>query len=59
MGVDILSPVFGTLYPSSYCEACKDFGYGCQLESQAHIPRDQGNIYYLGAFFRVLVVEVH
>ena len=57
--MEILSPFFGTLYPSFYWAACKDFSYGCQLEFQAHIPRDQGNIYYLGAFFRVLVVEVH
>lgn len=51
MGVEILSPLFGTLYPGFYWAAHEDFSYQHRPQSQAHIPRDQGDFYYMGAFF--------
>ncbi|VCW84458.1 unnamed protein product [Gulo gulo] len=59
VGMEILSSLFGTLHPSFYQVDHEDFSYQCQSQSQAHIPRDQGDVYYMGAFFRGLVVEVH
>lgn len=46
-------PLFGTLYPIFYQVAHEDCSYQCQSQSQAHIPRDQGDIYYLRAFWEV------
>ncbi|XP_032715272.1 histo-blood group ABO system transferase 2-like [Lontra canadensis] len=59
VGMESLSPLFGTLHPSFYWVSHEDFSYQCQPQSQAYIPRGQGDIYYLGAFFGGLVVEVH
>ena len=59
VGVDILSPLFGTLHPSFYGAARECFTYEHRPQSQAHIPRDQGDFYYMGALFGGLVVEVH
>ena len=39
--------------------AHEDFSYQGRPQSQAHIPRDQGDVYYMGTFFWELVVEVH
>ena len=33
MGVEILLPLFGTLYPNFYLAAHKDFSYKCQPQS--------------------------
>ncbi|XP_040488064.1 histo-blood group ABO system transferase 2 isoform X2 [Ursus maritimus] len=59
VGVEILSPLFGTLHPSFYGAARKDFTYERRPRSQAHIPRDQGDFYYMGALFGGSVAEVH
>ncbi|VCW84278.1 unnamed protein product [Gulo gulo] len=59
VGMEILSPLFGTLHPSFHWVSLEDFSYQCRPLSQAHIPMDQGNIYYTGAFLRGLVVEVY
>ena len=45
-------PPFVTLYPSFYWVANENFSYACRPQSQGHIPRDQGNFYYMGAFLR-------
>uniref|UniRef100_A0A3Q7PUK9 Histo-blood group ABO system transferase 2-like n=1 Tax=Callorhinus ursinus TaxID=34884 RepID=A0A3Q7PUK9_CALUR len=57
VGMEILSPLFGTPQLGFYWAAHEDFSYAHWPESQTHIPRDQGNFYYMGAFFGELVVE--
>ena len=59
VSVEILSLLFGSLHPCFYQAACKDFSYEHWPQSQVHIPRDQGNIYYMGAFWGGSVAEVH
>ncbi|XP_044771182.1 histo-blood group ABO system transferase 2-like [Neomonachus schauinslandi] len=59
VSMEILSPIFGTLHPSFYRAALKDFSYEHRPQSQVHIPRDQGDFYYMGTFFGGSVVEVH
>uniref|UniRef100_A0A3Q7NI65 Histo-blood group ABO system transferase 2-like n=1 Tax=Callorhinus ursinus TaxID=34884 RepID=A0A3Q7NI65_CALUR len=58
VGMEILSTLFGTPRPGFYWAAHEDFSYACWPQSQTHIPSDQGNFYYMGAFFGGLVVEV-
>ena len=52
-------PPFVTLYPNFYWVANENFSYACRPQSQAHVARDQGNFYYMGAFLGRSVVEVH
>ncbi|KAF3829704.1 hypothetical protein GH733_003968 [Mirounga leonina] len=59
MSMAILSPLFSTLHPSFYWAAREDLSYERRLPSQAHIPRDQGDFYYMGALFGGSVAEVH
>ncbi|KAF0883041.1 BGAT2 transferase, partial [Crocuta crocuta] len=58
VGVEILAPLFGTLHPAFYGAAREDFPYERRPQSQAHIPSDQGDFYYMGAFFGGSVAEV-
>lgn len=59
VGVEILSPLFGTLHPGFYGATRQAFTYERRPQSQAYIPRDQGDFYYLGGFFGGSVSEVH
>ncbi|XP_039317175.2 histo-blood group ABO system transferase isoform X1 [Saimiri boliviensis] len=58
VGVEILSPLFGTLHPSFYGSSRAAFTYERRPQSQAYIPRDEGDFYYLGGFFGGSVQEV-
>ncbi|XP_062937712.1 histo-blood group ABO system transferase-like [Cynocephalus volans] len=58
VGVEILSPLFGTLHPGYYGRGREAFPYERRPRSQAHIPRDEGDFYYMGAFFGGSVPEV-
>ncbi|CAK7304602.1 Histo-blood group ABO system transferase [Vulpes lagopus] len=40
VGMEILSPLFGTLHPGFYGAAREAFAYECQPQSQAYILRD-------------------
>ncbi|CAD7691197.1 unnamed protein product [Nyctereutes procyonoides] len=51
VGVEILSPLFGTLHPSFYGAAREAFTDERQPQSQAYILRDEGDFYYAGGFF--------
>ena len=51
VGVEILSPLFGTLHPGFYVVAREDFTYERRPQSQVHVPRDEGEFYYAGGFF--------
>ena len=48
VSVESLSPLFGTLHSSFYRAAHKDFSYEHRPQSQAHIPTDKGDFYYMG-----------
>ncbi|KAF3813218.1 hypothetical protein GH733_018837 [Mirounga leonina] len=41
MGMEILSPLFGTLHHGFYWVAREDLSYEHWTQSQAHIPKDQ------------------
>ncbi|KAL0584213.1 Histo-blood group ABO system transferase [Plecturocebus cupreus] len=58
VGVEILSPLFGTLHPSFYRSSREAFTYERRPQSQAYIPKDEGDFYYLGGFFGGSVQEV-
>nr|XP_020145195.1 histo-blood group ABO system transferase-like [Microcebus murinus] len=58
VGVEILSPLFGTLHPGFYGRPREAFTYERRPQSQAHIPWDEGDFYYSGAFFGGSVPEV-
>nr|XP_035964053.1 histo-blood group ABO system transferase isoform X2 [Halichoerus grypus] len=58
VGVEILSPLFGTLHPGFYRAARRAFIYERRPQSQAYVPRDEGDFYYAGGFFGGSVVEV-
>ncbi|XP_012637475.1 histo-blood group ABO system transferase isoform X2 [Microcebus murinus] len=58
VGVEILSPLFGTLHPAFYGRPREAFTYERRPQSQAHIPWDEGDFYYMGAFFGGSVPEV-
>ncbi|KAM5259471.1 histo-blood group ABO system transferase isoform 3-T5 [Hipposideros larvatus] len=59
VGVEILSQLFGTLHPGFYGASREAFTYERRPQSQAYIPWDQGDFYYMGAFFGGSVSEVH
>ncbi|KAK7802355.1 hypothetical protein U0070_018105 [Myodes glareolus] len=59
VGVEILSALFGTLHPGFYRSSREAFTYERRPKSRAYIPRDEGDFYYMGAFFGGSVVEVH
>uniref|UniRef100_A0A8C8YNQ9 Uncharacterized protein n=1 Tax=Prolemur simus TaxID=1328070 RepID=A0A8C8YNQ9_PROSS len=59
MGVEILSSLFGTLHPGYYGTGRNNFAYERRPESQAYIPGDEGDFYYIGALFGGSVPEVH
>ncbi|KAM4876493.1 histo-blood group ABO system transferase 2-like [Thomomys bottae] len=59
VGVEILTPLFGTLHPGFYRAKRASFTYERRPQSQAYIPLDQGDFYYMGAFFGGSVEEVH
>ncbi|XP_062041330.1 histo-blood group ABO system transferase 2-like [Lepus europaeus] len=58
VGVEILSPLFGTLHPGFYRADRQAFTYERRPQSQAYIPPDEGDFYYLGGFFGGSVAEV-
>ncbi|XP_053060370.1 histo-blood group ABO system transferase [Acinonyx jubatus] len=58
VGVEILSPLFGTLHPGFYGAAREAFTYERRPQSQAHVPRDEGDFYYAGGFCGGSVAEV-
>ncbi|XP_048201650.1 histo-blood group ABO system transferase [Perognathus longimembris pacificus] len=58
VGAEILSPLFGTLHPGFYRARRDAFSYERRPGSQAYIPRDQGDFYYMGALFGGSVAEV-
>ncbi|XP_043293089.1 histo-blood group ABO system transferase 1-like [Cervus canadensis] len=51
VGVEIISSLFSTLHPGFYGLTQKYFEYEHQPQSQAHIPEDKGEFYYIGALF--------
>ncbi|XP_001506735.3 histo-blood group ABO system transferase 2-like isoform X1 [Ornithorhynchus anatinus] len=59
VGVEILSPLFGTLHPGFYGAERRSFTYERRPLSQAYIPPDEGDFYYMGAFFGGTVSEVY
>ncbi|XP_069314217.1 histo-blood group ABO system transferase-like [Eulemur rufifrons] len=59
VGVEILSSLFGTLHPDYYGTGRNNFAYERRPQSQAYIPGDEGDFYYIGAFFGGSVPEVH
>ncbi|XP_045878857.1 histo-blood group ABO system transferase 2-like isoform X2 [Meles meles] len=58
VGMEILSPLFGTLHPSFFRAARESFTYERRPQSQAYIPSDEGDFYYAGGFFGGSVAEV-
>ncbi|XP_054357280.1 histo-blood group ABO system transferase isoform X2 [Pongo pygmaeus] len=58
VGVEILTPLFGTLHPGFYGSTREAFTYERRPQSQAYIPKDEGDFYYLGGFFGGSVQEV-
>nr|XP_056716179.1 histo-blood group ABO system transferase [Euleptes europaea] len=59
VGVEILSTVFGTIHPSFYAAERQAFTYERRPTSKAYIPQDEGDFYYIGAFFGGTVAEVY
>lgn len=59
VSVEILSSLFGTLHPGFFGLTRNTFAYERQPQSQAHIPEDEGDFYYTGAFFGGTVLEVY
>ncbi|XP_059957912.1 histo-blood group ABO system transferase [Mesoplodon densirostris] len=59
VGVEILAPLFGTLHPGFYAGDRQSFTYERRPLSQAYIPRDEGDFYYMGSFFGGSVPEVY
>nr|XP_044997858.1 histo-blood group ABO system transferase 1-like isoform X1 [Jaculus jaculus] len=58
VGVEILSELFGTLHPGFYRGNREAFTYERRPQSQAFIPKDEGDFYYLGGLFGGSVAEV-
>ncbi|XP_069922823.1 uncharacterized protein [Oryctolagus cuniculus] len=58
VGVEILSRLFGTLHPGFYRADRRAFAYERRPRSQAYIPPDEGDFYYMGALFGGSVAEV-
>ncbi|VCW68189.1 unnamed protein product [Gulo gulo] len=59
VGMELLSPLFGTLYPSFYWVACEDFSYQHWPQSQATSLGTRVMFTTWGPFLGRLVVEVH
>ncbi|XP_058385092.1 histo-blood group ABO system transferase-like [Diceros bicornis minor] len=59
VGVEILSSLFGTLHPGFYGLSRHDFNYEHRPRSQACIPEDEGDFYYIGSLFGGSVAEVY
>ncbi|XP_051018036.1 histo-blood group ABO system transferase 1-like [Acomys russatus] len=59
VGVEILSSLFATLHLSFYMVKRELFRYERRPESQAYIPKDEGDFYYTGSLFGGSVAEVH
>nr|XP_005293322.1 histo-blood group ABO system transferase isoform X1 [Chrysemys picta bellii] len=59
VGVEILSNLFGTLHPGFYAAERQSFTYERRPASQAYVPSDEGDFYYIGAFFGGTVMEVY
>lgn len=58
VGVESLSPLFGTLPPGFYAAKRQSFTYERRPQSQAFIPEDKGDFYYAGGIFGESVPEV-
>ncbi|KAG8509437.1 Histo-blood group ABO system transferase 2 [Galemys pyrenaicus] len=58
VGVEILAPLFGALHPGFYGASRRAFTYERRPQSRAYIPWDEGDFYYMGAFFGGSVAEV-
>nr|XP_051684364.1 histo-blood group ABO system transferase 2-like isoform X1 [Oryctolagus cuniculus]XP_051684365.1 histo-blood group ABO system transferase 2-like isoform X1 [Oryctolagus cuniculus] len=59
VGVEILSSLFGTIHPDFMAVSRYSFSNERRPESQAYIPEDEGDFYYIGAFFGGSVAEVY
>ncbi|XP_037373862.1 histo-blood group ABO system transferase-like [Talpa occidentalis] len=59
VGVEILSSLFAALHPGYLGRSRKSFQYERRPQSQAHIPKGQGDFYYTGSFFGGSVLEVY
>ncbi|XP_075761932.1 histo-blood group ABO system transferase-like isoform X2 [Pelodiscus sinensis] len=59
VGVEILSNLFGTLHPGFYAAERQSFSYERRPVSQAYVPHDEGDFYYMGAFFGGTVKEIY
>lgn len=59
VGMEILSSLFGILHPGFYGLTWKYFEYECWPPSQAHIPEDKEDFYYIGALFGESMPEVY
>ncbi|KAM6170131.1 histo-blood group ABO system transferase [Rhynchocyon petersi] len=59
VGMEILSSLFATLHPGFYAAQRQAFTYERRPQSQAYIPRDEGDFYYAGGFFGGSVLEVY
>ncbi|XP_045702606.1 histo-blood group ABO system transferase [Phyllostomus hastatus] len=59
VGVEILSPLFGTLHLNFFFLSQENFPYERRRHSQAHIPEGEGDFYYTGALFGGSVMEVY
>ncbi|XP_058527853.1 histo-blood group ABO system transferase 2-like [Ochotona princeps] len=58
VGVEILTTLFGTLHPSFYAALHEALIYQHRWMSQAYIPWDGADSYYIGAFLGGSVAEV-
>uniref|UniRef100_A0A8C0GCP9 ABO glycosyltransferase n=1 Tax=Chelonoidis abingdonii TaxID=106734 RepID=A0A8C0GCP9_CHEAB len=59
VGVEILSDLFGTLHPVFYAAERRSFTYERRPASQAYVPSDEGDFYYMGSIFGGTVMEVY
>ncbi|XP_006171669.1 histo-blood group ABO system transferase-like [Tupaia chinensis] len=59
VGVEILSSLFGTIHPAYLGFPRGSFPYERRPQSQAYIPKDEGDFYYIGALFGGSVPEVY
>nr|XP_006131454.3 histo-blood group ABO system transferase-like [Pelodiscus sinensis] len=59
VGVEILSNLFGTLHPGFYAAERQSFSCERRPVSQAYVPHDEGDFYYMGAFFGGTVKEIY
>ncbi|XP_039363040.1 histo-blood group ABO system transferase 2-like isoform X7 [Mauremys reevesii] len=59
VGVEILSDLFGTLHPGFYAAERQSFTYERRPASQAYVPSDEGDFYYMASIFGGTVMEVY